>query len=95
VNVPASSYCPVSRGGCGQFQFTPHNGFCSPSLGCVTIGGKNYNVTGAPTSAAQRSAIGACLSSLGLSAAAVSAGGPIGWAIAGMAVSLWGCAGIA
>lgn len=95
VDAPTSSYCPVSQGGCGQYRFTLNTGYCSPSVGCVTINGQNYTVVGEPTSASQRSAIGACLASLGLTAASASSGGPIGWAIAGVAVAIWGCSTIA
>jgi len=94
VTAPASSFCPVSRSGCGILKFTPNSGYCSPSVGCVTIAGKNYTMVGDIVSASQRSAIGACLASLGLTAASASAGGPVGWAIAGLAVTAWGCSTI-
>lgn len=92
ITILASKYCPVSRGGCGSYVYTPYSGWCSSSIGCATINGSNYLVSQSvsPT-AKQTSAASACAASLGLTVAAAAAGGPLGWTIAGVAVTVWGC----
>lgn len=92
VTVATSAVCSPSKASCVNGKWEKVTGYCSPSVGCVTIDGQNLHWVGkhrAPT-AAELSAMRKCTVSLGLSIASAYAG-PGGWTIAGVAVSLWGC----
>ena len=92
VTVATSKVCKPSSKSCVNGQWLAVTGYCSPSVGCVTIDGKNLRWVGThktPT-AAEAAALRKCTASLGVSIAAAYAG-PGGWAIAGIAMSFWGC----
>lgn len=92
VVVPASKYCPPSRSSCVTGKWVKVYGYCSPSVGCVTIGGQNVRWQGRhrrPT-AAELTSQRKCAAALGFSIAGVYAA-PGGWSIAGLGMTMWGC----
>lgn len=101
VTIPTSKYCPVSQSGCGHQIYVPWKASnpwdsCSASIGCVVINGGSYLVNGnfpRPT-AAQANAVSQCAASIGVTVVSGSAGGPTGLALAGVPLTLWGCASV-
>lgn len=96
ITVASSKYCPVTQSGCGNYRYKawPAGTYCSASVGCFTLGGKNYSAINGPRpTAAQQNATLACAASLGLAVTSFYTG-PLGWAVAGVAVAAWGCSTI-
>lgn len=92
VTVP--SQC-LPTNGCGSSLYRPTNPgeYCAPSVGCVTFGGRNWIYIGGPAATPeQRLAATKCAASLGIAVlSGVSGGGPVGVAILGVGITVWGC----
>lgn len=90
VTVPVGSYCAPSKAGCTNGSWQAVTGYCSPSVGCVTIDGKNYRWVGTGLTAVNNINPTKCAASLGISVASIYYG--VNWpSVAGVAVSIWGC----
>ncbi|NYI59155.1 hypothetical protein [Cellulomonas soli] len=90
VIIPESQYCPPTKASCVNGKWSPVTGYCSPSVGCVTIDGKNYRWIGSGLEAVNNVSAHKCAAGLGVSIIGLYTG-PLGVAILGAAVSIWGC----
>lgn len=93
VTVSTSRYCPNSRSKCGSKYARFSGAYCSPSVGCFTLGGVNYFAARGPLpTPKQQQAIAQCALSIGGTILSASAGGPIGLTMFGVGMTVWGCA---
>lgn len=90
VTVSTSKICPPSKASCVSGKWAAVTGYCSPSVGCVTIGGKNYRWQGKNMPSVNSEKLLVCYASLGIGGASVYASaGILSWG--GLALSAWGC----
>lgn len=90
VTVSTSKICPPSKAACVSGKWAAVTGYCSPSVGCVTIDGKNYRWQGKNIPNVNSEKLFVCYASLGISGASIYAsGGVLSWG--GLALSAWGC----
>lgn len=93
VTIASSKYCPISSG-CSKAMYKPWptGVYCSSSVGCFTIGGKNYSYIGGPIATPEQQLKAAqCAIGIGFTAVTAGAGGPVGVTVGGVILTVWGC----
>lgn len=97
VWVEATRYCPPTTGCGGGVVLGPWpGGYCSPSVGCVTMNGRQYKVTNWSTyNNKDADAVFRCAVGLGLIAANAWTRGYSQRALLGAGVTVWGCGDVA
>ena len=97
VWVEATRYCPPSTGCGGLTVLGPWpGGYCSPSVGCVTMNGRQYKVSNYSTYNNQDAdAVVRCAVGLGLIAANAWTRGWSQRALLGAGMTTWGCGDLA
>jgi len=93
VTIASSKYCPISSG-CSKAMYKawPAGVYCSASVGCFTIGGKNYSYIGGPIATRDQQIKAAqCAIGIGFTAVTAGAGGPVGVTVGGVILTAWGC----